>query len=207
MKIAVVAANGRSGRVFVDAALKAGHLVTAGVRGEHSLPTHQNLTIVECDATNTAQAEALIAGHDAVVSFIGHVKGSPAQVQTDAMKVICAAMTKLGIVRIVSLTGTGVQFAGDKVGLVDWFLNTGITFVDPARIKDGKDHVAVLQSSLLDWTVLRVLKLQNIKPTAFILKEHGPTKWMVSREEVAVATLEVLGQQSFIKQAPILSKV
>jgi hypothetical protein len=49
-----------------------------------------------------------------------------------------------------------------------------------------------------------VLKLQNNKPAAFKLRLRGPTKWYVSREEVAAAALEVLEQGSFIRQAPIL---
>lgn len=207
MKIAVIAANGRSGKAFVEAALKAGHSVVAGVRGAHAFEPHKNLVVAECEATNPEQVELLIRGQDAVVSFIGHVKGSPARVQTNAMNVICDVMNKQGMTRIVSLTGTGVRFPGDRIGFVDRFLNAGISVIDPARIQDGKDHVQVLQQSSLDWTVLRVLKLENIKPTPFVLSENGPTKWVVSREDVAKAALEVLEQGSFIKKAPILSKV
>ena len=205
MKIAVVAANGRSGRIFVEKALAEGHFIRAGVHSG-SLAPHKNLTIVECDATNPTDVANLIKGQDAVVSFIGHVKGSPARVQTEAMKVLSSAMGTLGIKRLVSLTGTGVRFPGDRVGFVDWFLNTGIALVDPERIQDGKDHVALLQKSQLDWTVIRVLKLQNVKPESFSLKLHGPTKWFVGREEVALATLRVLADNSFIRQAPIIGR-
>ena len=205
MKIAVVAANGRSGRAFVEQALAAGHSIRAGVHSG-SLASHPNLTVVECDATVPSDVENLIKDQDAVVSFIGHVKGSPARVQTEAMKVLSAAMNKQGIKRLVSLTGTGVRFSGDRVGFVDWFLNTGIAIVDPERIQDGKDHVAFLQKSDLDWTILRVLKLQNVKPAAFNLTIHGPTKWFIGREEVAQAALQVLQENTFIKEAPIIGR-
>lgn len=206
MKLAVIAANGRSGKAFVEKALSAGHFVRAGVYRSNDLPKHPNLTVVECDATDQQAVLNLINGQDAVVSFIGHVKNSPAFVQTDATKTVIAAMNTSGLKRIVSLTGTGVRFPGDKVGFVDWFLNTGVAFVDPARIKDGKEHVAELQQSGLDWTIIRVLKLENIKASPFTLTENGPTKWVVSREDVASATLQVLEQNSFIQQAPIISR-
>lgn len=206
MNIAVIAANGRAGQAFTEQALAAGHSVRAGVFGKSFLKPHPNMTVVSCDATKSEDLKTLLENQDAVVSFIGHVKGSPPHVQTDAMKTLVSVMQELGMRRIVSLTGTGVRFAGDKITLIDRALNLGIIVIDPARVRDGKDHVAVLQQSNLDWTVIRVLKLQNVPPKPFSLREHGPTKWYVGREEVAQAVLQVLEQNSFTAQAPIISK-
>lgn len=206
MKIAVIAANGRSGRVFVEQALAKGHSVRAGVHTANPFEAHQNLEVVMCDATKQRDVDALVGGQDAVVSFIGHIKGSPARVQTEAMRTLVRAMQKAGVSRVVSLTGTGVRFPGDRVPLIDRFLNLGIGIVDPNRVQDGIEHVRVLRESDLRWTVLRVLKLQNTKPTAFVLNRRGVTKLFVSREEVARAALEVLEHDSFIQEAPILSK-
>ena len=206
MKIAVIAANGRSGKIFVEQALAAGHSIRAGVYMGYNLTPHPELLVVECDATKSSDLESLVKDQDAVVSFIGHIKGSPPHVQTDAMRTLKSVMEQENISRIVSLTGTGVRFPGDKITLIDRILNTSIRIIDPARIQDGKDHVNLLQQSGLDWTVLRVLKLQNTKPSPFKLTPHGPTKWFVSREDVAAAALQVLEENSFTKQAPILSK-
>lgn len=206
MNIAVVAANGRSGQAFIEAALAAGHTVRAGVHGKSHLKPHPQLTIVECDATNRHQLQNLLAGQQAVASFIGHIKGSESHVQTIAIQTIIDVMGELGTKRLVSLTGTGVRMPGDKISLIDRLLNISIGIIDPARVKDGKDHVAALQSSALDWTVIRVLKLQNVPARPFTLREHGPTKWYVGRQEVAQAVLQVLEQHSFIRQAPIICK-
>jgi putative NADH-flavin reductase len=206
MKIAVIAGNGRSGQAFVEAALTAGHSISAGVRGKSYLKSHPSLTVVECDATNEAQLENLLSGQEAVASFIGHVKGSEPNVQTIAIQKVVDVMKALGVKRLISLTGTGVRFPGDKISLIDRFLNLSISIIDPARVKDGKNHVEVLKASDLDWTVIRVLKLQNVPPKPFTLREHGPTKWYVGRQEVAQAVLQVLEQRSFVKQAPIIGK-
>lgn len=207
MKIAVIAANGRSGKLFVEGALAAGHNVRAGVYRTNNLSPHERLGVQECDATNANDLAKLLGGQDAVVSFIGHVKGSPPHVQTEAMRTLVNVMHACNLRRVVSLTGTGVRFPGDKVILIDRLLNLGISVIDPARVNDGRDHVQVLKQSDLDWTVVRVLKLQNTKSLPFTLLEHGPTKWYVSRNEVARAVLQVLEENSFIKRAPIISKV
>ncbi len=206
MKIAVIAANGRSGKVFTELALRMGHSISAGVHGVNTLASHENLSVISCDATNKDDIENLIKGQDAVVSFIGHVKGSPENVQTDAMRVLDEAMHRQGIKRVVSLTGTGVRFPGDKISFVDRVLNASIAVIDPKRIRDGKNHVILLQKTQLEWTIIRVLKLQNVPARAFTLKENGPTKWVVGREEVAQAVLQVLENNTFVMRAPIISR-
>lgn len=207
MKIAVIAANGRLGVAFVEAALQAGHSVRAGVRGTHSLPANARLEVVSCDATNEDDLRTLLTGQEVVVSAIGHVKGSTADVQTFATQAIVNVMNELGIRRYVDVTGTGVRFPGDHITLIDRFLNAGVGFVDAARVADGITHQDVLKSSTLEWTTIRVLKLQNIPARPYSLKLHGPTKIMVGREEVATAMLEVIEQNTFISQAPIISRL
>lgn len=206
MKIAVIAANGRSGKVFVEHALAAGHLVRAGIFGTNTLEPHEHLSTVQCDATSEKDLAHLLEDRDVVVSFIGHIKGSPPHVQADAMRTLTQVMSRCNMQRIVSLTGTGVRFAGDRVPLIDRILNAGIHIIDPARVNDGQEHVEILEKSNLDWTVIRVLKLQNVLPKPFQLTRHGPTKWYVGRQEVAEAVLQVLEQNSFIQQAPIISR-
>jgi putative NADH-flavin reductase len=205
VKIAVLAAAGRSGQAFVLAAIAAGHQVRAGIRGTNPFSEHPSLEVVHCDATNLHDVRTLLAGCDAVVSLIGHVKGSAPRVQTVGIDITITVMEELRISRLVSLTGTGVRFEGDKIGFIDRFANWSIGMVDSERIADGKEHVALIESSDLDWTIIRVLKLQNIHPKPFTLTEHGPTKIVVGRSEVAQAILEVLSKQSFIRKAPILS--
>lgn len=206
MKIAVIAADGRSGRAFIRAALSEGHTVVAGVHRSNPFGEHRRLRVLKCDATKAEDIEVLVKGADAVVSLIGHIKGSPATVQTDAMKLTIAAMKKFKIKRFVSLTGTGVRFKGDHITIYDFFLNLGVRIIDPQRIKDGIAATDLLKSSQLDWTLLRVLKLQNWKTKGFVLCENGPTRLYVNRDEVADAIVSVLEGKRFIKAAPILSR-
>ena len=205
MRIAVIAANGRLGKAFVEAALKAGHSVRGGVRGVNTLAPHPQLEVVSCDATNADDLKLLLQGVEVVVSAIGHVKGSAPDVQTVATKVLVGVMDELGIKRYVDVTGTGVRFPGDKITLIDRFLNFGVGIADPSRVKDGIEHQEVLKASDLEWTTIRVLKLQNVAPKPFTLRLHGPTKSYVDRGEVAEAILEVIRGKNFLKEAPIIS--
>jgi putative NADH-flavin reductase len=205
MKVAVIAAHGRTGRLVVAELLRNGHMVRAGVLGDHGFHEREGLDVRMCEATQYDDVGRLMTGCDAVVSMIGHVRGSRPDVQTQTTMNITRAARRTGLRRVVSLTGTGVQFPGDHVGLVDRAFNLGISFIDPNRVRDGRDHAEVLRSSGLDWTLLRVLKLTNGRPGAFVLSTNGPAKFLVPRAEVAEAVREVLEAGSFIRQAPILS--
>ncbi|RYF89038.1 MAG: hypothetical protein EOO00_10435, partial [Chitinophagaceae bacterium] len=140
-----------------------------------------------------------------VVNLIGHVKGSPATVQTDATKIIATSMEQQQILRYIGLTGTAVRMPGDRITLIDRIMNAAITVIDPNRIKDGRNHISNLQSSNLDWTVVRVLKLTNGKPGAHYISDNGPVKTFTPRKEVAQIIVTLLENESHIRQLPIVT--
>ncbi|HEY8885958.1 MAG TPA: NAD(P)H-binding protein [Candidatus Microsaccharimonas sp.] len=206
MNIAIIAANGRLGRALVKEALAAGHTVRAGTRGLSHFKDAPHFTAIPCDATNYYEVKALIKDQDVVFSCIGHVPTSLADVQTQATKTIIRAMKELGIKRFITLTGTGARQPGDHITLIDHFLNLGIEILDKPRITDGRNHISVLEKSDLDWTVIRVLKLQFENNRPFTLRAHGPTLPFVSREEAARAMLEVAEKNTFIRELPIIGR-
>ena len=206
MVIAVLGSDGRSGRAFVRAALNNGHIIRAGYRNNAPSIEHENYIPIKCNGENPDEVALLIQDADAVLCLIGHVKGSHARTQTESIRNIIASMRKNNIKRLISLTGTGVRFPGDRPNSIDKVLNFSIKLIDPQRILDGIDHVEEIKYSDLDWTIVRVLKLQNTRPTSFRLTEGGPAKLITSRVEVAKACLEVLEKNEFMQKAPIISK-
>lgn len=206
MKLAVIAASGRSGRAFVHEALAAGHVVQAGARSASPFEPHEGLTVMPCDATDVTQVSQLIEGCDAVVSLIGHVKGSQDFVQRDATKAIVTAMDTHGIKRFVSLTGVGVSTGGSRYdGLIKSI--SKISFkIGIKRFEDGIAHTKVLEASDLDWTVLKVLLLTNGDPGEFGLSTTGKVKAPTPRREVARAILKLLEDGSFIRAYPVVTK-
>lgn len=206
MRIAVIAASGRSGRAFVREALAAGHSVRAGIRGENPFEQHENLTVLQCDATDLHQVTMLIDRCDAVVSLIGHVKGSDEFVQTKATTALVTAMDVAGISRFVSLTGVGVWVPGDRFEWLIGLLNKLSAKVGIKRFEDGIRHVQVLRRSDLEFTVVRALLLTNGKPGRFRLKPHGFAKAPTPRREVARAILQVLRHDSFIREYPVITR-
>ncbi len=206
--IAVIAASGRTGRVFVEQALAAGYSVRAGVRGNDVFAPHERLEVIQCDATNRADIERLISGCDIVVSLIGHGRKSPKNLQTIATQHILDAMRAQGIKRVISLTGTGARRAGDTPSYIDRLATFAITTIDPNRVKDGIEHAAVLAASDREWTIVRVLKLTNGKHRGDVrFSLTGPAELLTPRRRVAAAILQIIEDDSYVKQMPIVSGV
>ncbi len=205
MKIAVIGANGKTGRVLVNEAVQRGHSVRAGVFRANTFKTSDYIDVVQCDAMKLEDVGKLIHGCDAVVSLIGHIPNSPAFVQTTAISNVLSAMKAQGTTRIVSLTGTGVRMPNDSPSLIDHVLNAGIKIIDGDRIRDGIAHADVLRESDTDWTIIRVLKLTDLPMHAYTLTSGGPGRILVSRVAVADAIIEVLTKHSHTKEAPVIS--
>ena len=208
MVIAVLGANGKSGREFVKKALVEGYEVRAGVHGRYTFEKHERLHVFSCDATKKDEVELLLNNCDVVVSLLGHGKNSPPRVQTHAMQIVGAGMKRKSIKRIISLTGTGVRLPGDTPSYIDKLLNFIVAHIDPDRVNDGIEHVAELQSSDLDWTVIRVLKLTNGKHAGRVkLSKTGPSEIFTPRKRVAEAILQVIRSGDYICEAPVISGV
>lgn len=159
------------------------------------------------DAMDLKTVEKQVKGCDAVISVIGHVKGSYSRVQTKSINNVIAAMKAHQIKRVISLTGTGVRVPGDQPSLIDKLMNTAVTIIDRQRVEDGIAHFEVLKNSNLDWTVVRVLKLTNsTKSQTWRFSATGPAKTFIARREVAKAIAQILEDDSFVKEAPIISR-
>ncbi|MCA1414265.1 SDR family oxidoreductase [Bradyrhizobium sp. NBAIM20] len=74
MNVVVFGSTGSTGRLVVESALSAGHVVTAFVRDPKRMPlTHPNLRIVEGDAMDAASVASAVQGADAVICTLGMV--------------------------------------------------------------------------------------------------------------------------------------
>ena len=195
MKICIFGSNGMTGRELV---------CSAKAKGFEVVPFSYR------DGQNVLDYEAVlkaITGCDAVISTLGHIKGSDPLMQTKGMANIVKALKEIGLRRVLSLTGTGARVPGDKPSFLDHFLNFGVKLVDPERINDGVAHVKVLQESGLDWTIVRVLKLSNsdAEIKSYKLTEQGPAELFSSRKKVAKVLIDLLNDKDSFGKLPVIS--
>jgi putative NADH-flavin reductase len=205
MKLTVFGATSATGKHIVEQALQAGHEVTAFVRDASKLPlTHERLKEVVGDALNPAQVEGAVKGSDAVLSTLGP-KGKPRVMAAESTKNIVSAMEKHGVKRLVVICVAGIAVPQDQRGfnlvssLIKLFLKE--VFID------RENQLAVLESSKVDWVVVRVPRLTDEPAKGFVKTFFGnPSPSMkVTRVDTADFMLQQLTSDQWLRQAPILS--
>ena len=146
MKLVVLGATGRTGRLVVEQALAAGHTVVALVRSPEKLTTgNPNLRVLTGEATDTSDLSRALEGADAVISTLGG-KGS---VIEDSSQAIVVAARAAGVSRVVVLSSWVVE--QDRMDAVSRML-TGIA-MGPV-IKDKNAGEQILRRSDLEWTIV-----------------------------------------------------
>ncbi|MHA7984464.1 NAD(P)-dependent oxidoreductase [Rathayibacter sp. CAU 1779] len=206
--IALFGATGKTGSRVLARALAQGYDVRALVRDPHRLKTTSDrLTVIAGDVLDPVAVGRTVEGADAVVSVFGHVKGSPATLQTEGTKVIAEAMRERGVTRVVSLSGGGVAAPEDRPKLPDRMIKGALMLLSPAVLADAEGHLAVLQDSDLDWTVVRGPRLTE-RPG----KGRYRVGWagvnastQVSRDDLADFILTQVDDRTFVGRLPFVS--
>jgi putative NADH-flavin reductase len=208
VKIIIFGATGRTGKALVEQALAAGHTVTAYVRDASKLSTqHPQLSVVVGTLNEFDKIVSAVAGQEAVLSALGPVRGGSKTVMEDSAKAITAAMKQTGVRRLITVTGAGVSQPGDRPKafnkLMSFMLNT---FAKDVLI-DSTNHVDIVRSSNLDWTIVRVPMLTGGERkgqyrVGMVGDNDGPR---ISRADVADFMLKQLTDTSYIGKSPVIS--
>lgn len=208
MKIVVFGASRGVGLKVAEQALQAGHTVTAFVRTPSKFTLqHPNLTVFQGDSMDAAAVENAIAGQDAVISALGPTRPPvPGMMETSAKNIV-NAMTKHGVRRLVSTTGAGVRQPEDQPKLADHLIGFLLNLLAKSVVLDSAGNVQVIQSSDLDWTVVRFPRLIDGDPTGkyhfgYVSKDSST---QLRRADAAAAVLRELTEKKWIRKLPLVS--
>lgn len=166
MHLLVVGATGRTGREVVDAAVRAGHTVTAFARSADRVAWPAGVRALAGDALDPAAVDEALIGVDAVIVALSMVRASdspwapiltPRDLHSRAAAALTEAASRHGVSRYVTLSAHGVADAAPRAGWLFLALvrlsNIGVAYRDLAVAED------VMRSSGLRWTIVRPTRL------------------------------------------------
>lgn len=208
MRLTVFGATGRTGRPLVEQSLAGGHEVVAFARDAADIErTDDRLTVVEGDAYTGQNVEAAVEGSDAVVSVLGQTSDGPDRLLTVAGGHVMEAMADYGVDRFVTLVGAGVRTEADSVSLGGKVMGAALKLLAGEVLEDAKEHVAEVQTSDLDWTVIRAPRLTEGPHTGDY--RHGDLSLgmrdSISRADVADFALHCVETDAYVRQLPLVS--
>lgn len=155
MKIAVFGSTGGNGRLILTEAMRRGHAVTAFARRPDALAEVTGLAaVVGGDARDPADAGKAVAGQDAVIMTVSG-RGEPGEpgVASAIAQVAITAMTAHGVSRLVATSSYGMVADRPHV------LAPLVRRVFRTAFADQTDADQIIESSRLDWTILRATRL------------------------------------------------
>jgi len=208
-KVAVIGATGFVGKQVVNELSNRGYSVNAIARDSSKVEAKDNVTATSADVNNVEELAKVLEGSDAVINTFNAGWTNP-NLYDDFLKGsrnIEKAVEKSGVKRFITVGGAGSLFI-DGQQLVD-----GPDF--PADIKPGataaRDYLnEIKKNETLDWTFFSPA-IEMHQGTAGIRKgtyrtalenpvfnEEGRS--ILSVEDVAVALVDELEQNKFVKQ-------
>lgn len=210
--IALFGMTGKTGLVLVKKLLENNYLVKALVRKPDSLSfSSPNLTLNQGNVLNEEQVKETIRDTDAVINVIGHVAGSPPDLQTIASKHILKAMNELKVQRLINLTGGGVKVEGDNPGFIDrmvvFIMKNLVGNAMQNRLKDGDDHVRIIRGTNLDWTIVRapVLLARPAKGKTSIGMVGQIAGYSLTFEDLTDEIVNILKKDLYFRQFPYIT--
>ncbi|HUE75327.1 MAG TPA: SDR family oxidoreductase [Chloroflexota bacterium] len=205
--IVVFGSTGRTSRHLINQALANGYNVTAFARDTARLPTgDQNLKVAQDDIRDPRQVEEAIKGQDAVLSALGQTPGSSPDVLSVAVSHIVPAMKAHGVDRLVFQTGAGVADPRDQPSFGSRVIVPLLKLLSPKVLADAENAVATIRGSDVDWIVVRVPRLSDAPAKGQYQSGYlRPGFTPVSRADVANFMLKQLTDDTYLRQAPIVS--
>ncbi|SEP54356.1 NAD(P)-dependent oxidoreductase [Amycolatopsis saalfeldensis] len=199
MKLVLVAATGRIGRLALDQAVAAGHDVTAVARRPDGLP----VPVVAVDFTRPdldALADAM-AGADAVVSALGPRSRSEDGIVSTGTRALTTAMATAGVRRLVavSVAGIAMREGEDRDPGAGWFTRNVLGRLAQARLGTHYADIAtthdLLRRNDLDWTTIGCPLLTDRPATGdYRVAYDHPVRggWRISRADAAACLLATI---------------
>jgi len=217
MKILILGATGRTGRIIVTEALKRGYHVNILVRDKNSLPfSAKPLTVFEGSPANAADLKIALRGCKAVISALNISRSSdfpwaevitPEKLLSDIMSTLIPIAKQQNIFRIITISAWGVLESRKEIPF--WlkclitYSNIGVTY------KQHEAQEELLRTSGLNWTSVRPTMLTNSgKQKRVKVSYNGSPKpgLFISRYSVAQFALKILQDNTYYKKSPTISE-
>jgi uncharacterized protein YbjT (DUF2867 family) len=201
MRVLVLAAHGKLGRVVAERLDADGHEVRGFVRRlpDKSATTRQ-IEYFQGNALEQETVFAALSGQEVVVNTIGPGTIKKNTVETATTRVVLQALARTSVVRYIAMSSAmvaPVSFVFDRIVKPLIFRNL---------YREHCEKEALVRSTNLDWTIVRPSKLTDRLAKGYIesttVRPKGPIT--ISRGDVADLVSKVIIQRLYVRQAVFL---
>ncbi|SEQ27049.1 NAD(P)-dependent oxidoreductase [Lentzea albida] len=204
MRIAVLGATGRTGRLVVAELLRRGHELVAVVRDAERAGLPGEVALVVGDVRRAEVLARAVTGADAVVSALGPGPEAP-RLHGEVAPVLRSVMAERNVGRYVGVSGAGLTIAGDRKSVRDRIISMLMSRLEVVRDKAAEHRVWA--GSGIRWTLVRPPRL-NDEPAEGRVEHHAhssPRRTALSRGDLALFLADVVEDGLYVGQAPLVA--
>ena len=160
MKILIIGATSKTGRLVIEQCIESSIQVKALARHPTRLHDLSNLEVLEGDILDYEKVKSSINGCDAVICILGASQGEEVgTTRSKGTKNLIKAMKSANVTRLISVSTIGV---GDSVNNMSFFSKLIYPLiVGKARLLEAQKQENLILNSSLQWTIVRPPRLVN----------------------------------------------
>lgn len=205
-RILIIGATGATGRLVVEQALAAGHIVTTLVRDPAKLTIPQNrLQLIQGDVLDEQAVDTAVIGQDSVLILLSQPNLSvPSTVSSHGTRNIVQAMERHGVRRLVSVTMLGMGQSHKNAPFI--YNRVFVPLVLKHVMVDKVRQEAVIQHSNLEWTIVRPPRLTD-KPGNNgyqVIIDGAGTVSSLPRTDLAAFMVSQVADTRYVHQAVVV---
>lgn len=202
MRILVIGAAGRTGRLVVEQALGHGNDVRAFLHSSPLELTHPRIESVNGDVRAFDDVAAAMPGCDAVVFAVGSVGGREIDVHSEGIGNVLHAMALHDVGRLAALSAAGAFARKDRL------LNLAFRMMIATALRPVYDDLERMEQRIaasgVEWTIVRPFGLTDGEQTGrYRLSQDGgllPKASRIARADVAALLLKSVESGSFVRR-------
>lgn len=208
MKILVLGAAGKTGRLVVDRALAAGYSVKALVHDTAVLdnaPLSDGVQIVQGDVHDAGTVQTALAGCDGVIDTLGgKTPYLKTELESSAARVVLQAMQQCGVRRLIVISMLGAGDSGHQAPF--WYEHLLLPTFLRGALPDKNAMEAVVEASGMDWVLVRPPVLSDDEPTGHIKVIAGDEiAHSITRSDLAQFLVDQLTNDSHLRTAIVVA--
>ena len=206
MRVLILGATGRVGRLTLARALAADHAVITLVRDPGRLVAGPGLTVLAGDIADASAVGRAVGGVDAVIAAVGPRANTleDERALEAGMRNVVAAMGEAGVRRLVALSGAGIEVPGDHKPWLDRVASRIVRRMARYVVGAKQREYDVFSSADIDWTALRPPLVMDGPPQGYRLDLRLKSGVRVRRADVAAALVDQLTDNRFHRAAPFV---
>jgi len=217
MKILILGATGRTGRLIVEEALKQGYDLNILVRDKNKIPFDtKSIKVYQGTPTRRTDLAAAMQGCEVVISALAVAKASdapwsklisPENFVSESLKNVIAEANQQNLKRLITISAWGVLETKKDVPF--WFK----WMIDYTNLRHVyADHAAqekLLAASNLTWTAARPVALNDskkIKTLTVSFNNLPKPSLYISRQSVAKFIVDIVKSDKYDSKSPTISE-